>query len=250
MNCEDLRDCYELYCLGLLEPGPEKAELEEHLGRSCPTCHQQVQQALAMQALLLAQAPAVVPPARIKRRLMAAVGIQRHGWTWLAASVAAAMILLALWLSLANRGGQRELTGARAVLSQTAAQRDQLRRALEFLEQPDTLRVGFGGARLPRGDFYLNSTLGVMLIASNLPPAAADRTYQMWLVPVDGDPLPGGQISPNANGEVMQILDGPLEGPTDPSRLRALVVSEEPAGGSSAPTGTAVIEAPLGVDSE
>ena len=37
MTHEELRDLYELYALGALDPG-EKAEIEEHLARGCVEC--------------------------------------------------------------------------------------------------------------------------------------------------------------------------------------------------------------------
>ena len=38
MNCEQLAALYEEYALGVLE-GEERAELEAHLARACPTVH-------------------------------------------------------------------------------------------------------------------------------------------------------------------------------------------------------------------
>ena len=73
---------FELYSLGLLEP-EEKAEIDAHLGRSCLNCQAGMKDALAVNALFLSQAPSVVPPARLKRRLMASVGVERSSWTWL-----------------------------------------------------------------------------------------------------------------------------------------------------------------------
>ena len=37
MNCDELRDHYELYAMGLAEE-PESGEIRAHLGRDCPTC--------------------------------------------------------------------------------------------------------------------------------------------------------------------------------------------------------------------
>ena len=90
MNCEELRDSFELYALGLLEEGTEKDEIRVHLERGCTTCDAHMRDALAVQALLLSQAPEVIPPARLKRRVMGAVGVQPMGWTWFAAACAAA----------------------------------------------------------------------------------------------------------------------------------------------------------------
>ena len=88
MTCEDLRDSYEIYALGLLE-GEEKREIDEHLARNCADCQKHLKRALAVNALLLSQAPEVVPPSRLKRRVMASVGRERSGLAWIAALAAA-----------------------------------------------------------------------------------------------------------------------------------------------------------------
>ena len=48
MNCQELRDMYELYALGVLEGG-ERAEIEEHLGRGCETCRRGLADAVKAQ---------------------------------------------------------------------------------------------------------------------------------------------------------------------------------------------------------
>src|SRR5690242_2050505 len=118
MSCEQLRDSYELYTLGLLDSG-EKSEVEEHLARGCHDCNQYLKEALAVNALMLSQAPEVVPPARLKRRVMASVGVQRSGWTWLAALAAAAMLLVTLWTSFDRRSREMELADAKRTLQAT-----------------------------------------------------------------------------------------------------------------------------------
>jgi len=125
MNCEELKDMFELYSLGLLEP-EEKAEIDAHLGRRCATCEAGLKDALAVNALLLSQSPSVVPPARLKRRVMASVGVERSSWTWLAALAAACMLVVAMWFSVQERNRTNELTDARRNPLQTAAERDRL----------------------------------------------------------------------------------------------------------------------------
>ena len=47
MTCEELREMFELYALGLLE-GAEKDEIEAHLARGCGTCEKNHGDALAL----------------------------------------------------------------------------------------------------------------------------------------------------------------------------------------------------------
>ena len=46
MTCEELRESYELYALGVLD-GEEKSEIDAHLGRGCPACRKNLNDALA-----------------------------------------------------------------------------------------------------------------------------------------------------------------------------------------------------------
>ena len=56
MHCEQLAPLYEEYALGVLE-GEERAELDAHLARTCPTCTPGVAQARWVVAQLAHAAP-------------------------------------------------------------------------------------------------------------------------------------------------------------------------------------------------
>ena len=81
---------------------------------------------------------------------------------------------LGLWLGVEKRTADRDLTNARVTLQQTVAERDRLEQAFTFLNQPETRQVNFGQGKPtpPRGNFFLNPRMGVLLIASNLPALA------------------------------------------------------------------------------
>ena len=57
MNCEQLREHYDLYALDIAEE-PERGEIRAHLNRGCEVCMSGVKQALETAALLGASAPA------------------------------------------------------------------------------------------------------------------------------------------------------------------------------------------------
>ena len=231
MTCEDLRDSYELYALGLLD-GEEKREIDEHLARNCADCRKHLKGALAVNALLLSQAPEVVPPSRLKRRVMASVGAERSVLAWVAALAAAAAVIVALWLGIQNRTTDRELAKARLDLQQSTAERERLEQAFTFLNQPETRQVNFGLDKPapPRGNFFLNPRLGVLLIASNLPALPAGKAYELWLIPKGGAPRPAGTFQAGAQGTAMHILPGVVDSSV------TLAVTVEPEAGSPAPT--------------
>src|SRR5437763_1576037 len=61
---------------------PEKSELGEHLHRGCQTCAAGVRSARNLVSLMGATAPPVVPSPRLRRRILASVGAEQHGWGW------------------------------------------------------------------------------------------------------------------------------------------------------------------------
>ena len=118
MNCDELRDQYELYALGIAED-PEASEIRAHLNRACPTCVPGVRGARELITLIGATAPAAEPPARLRKRVLAAVadaehspgtGFRFHLGPRLGAALAAAMVVLvvggALGVSLALRSSR------------------------------------------------------------------------------------------------------------------------------------------------
>jgi anti-sigma-K factor RskA len=238
MTCDDLRDSYELYSLGLLE-GEEKREVEEHLARNCAVCQKYLKDALGVNALMLSQAQEVVAPSRLRRRVLSSVGQERAGWEWVAALAAACSLIVALWISLEKRTTDRELTNARVTLQQTVAERDRLEQAFTFLNQPETRQVNFGQGQPapPRGNFFLNPRMGVLLIASNLPALAAGKTYEMWVIPKGSAPRPAGLFQSGPQGTAMHILSGAMDSNV------TLAVTIEPESGSPAPTSNVLFAA-------
>jgi hypothetical protein len=242
MNCEELKDLYELYALGVLDAG-EKAEIDEHLARGCANCKRGLADALALNAVLMSIGPVEVPRKKLRHRLLASIGYERPGWFWPGALIAALMLALAIWLGTQERDRSNQLAEAREQLMQVTGERDNLNQAVRFLSDPETRPASFGRGQQapPRGYVFLHRQLGVMLIASNLPAAGAGKTYEMWVLPKIGAPRAAGLFqSDGMRG--MHILSGPI----DLDALNAVAVTVEPLAGSAAPTTTPIIVAPAG----
>jgi len=243
MTCEELQDDYELHALGLLEE-PESMELEEHLRRGCATCRHGLQRAIALNSAILALAPDVAPPKRLRRRVLASIGMEQSSWAWISAwgLATAALLMCVLWLSVEERRRTDELATARAEIVKSHGELSQVQAALAMLNEPEAKQVTFGGGQPqpPRGRFFVHKDRGVLLLASNLPPVPAGKTYELWVIPRGGAPKPAGLFQSDASGTVMYFSRGPV----DPATA-AVAVSIEPEAGSPAPTTTPLIVAPV-----
>jgi anti-sigma-K factor RskA len=235
MTCDELRDSYELYSLGLLE-GEEKREVEAHLSRNCTVCRKYLKDALGVNALMLSQVQEVVPPSRLRRRVIASVGMERAGWGWVAALAAACSLIVALWLGLEKRTTDRQLAVMREILRSGNVEEQLI---LDFVNQPETRQASFGQGQPapPRGNFFLNPRMGVLLIASNLPALPAGKAYEMWVIPKGGAPRPAGLSQSGPQGTAMHILTGAVDSNV------TLAVTIEPESGSPAPTSSVLFAA-------
>ena len=183
--------------------------------------------------------PLVIPPP--KRSSSAA-----HWAPW---AIAACLLLAAL---VGWRGAQQrrvELADARARLEQLEADRDRLaqsveqyQRILRILSGPETRAVALTATGNPRVNAYWNQQLGLVLAGSDLAAPAPERTLQLWIVPRDGAPVSVDIFRPDSDGSAL-LVAAPDFAVEDAA---ALAISDEPAGGSPAPTTTPIWVGPLG----
>lgn len=225
MTHQEMQDMYELYALGVLEPS-EKSEIDEHLSSGCEVCRSAVRKASLTNAMLLSFAPDAAPPGRLKRRVMASIGVERRNWSWLAwAAVTASLAVLAGWYASEARNSSAELAGARQLL--------------EIIKSPETREVSFGAG--PRGNVFVHPRSGVFLIARNLPKLESGKRFEMWVIPKGGKPVPAGLFDSDAGGAATHLRPGAV----DLGSLSAVAVSVEPEGGSAQPTTTPILVAAL-----
>ena len=237
MSCEELRDMYELYALGVLEQ-PERAEIDAHLGRGCDTCTSALQAAIATNACIFTVVPDAQPPARLKKKVLAGIGVEKGVWSWMMAwgALSACLLIGLLWISIQHRHRVSELAAVRRELMDTTTDLEKVRDAMTFLNEPDTqLVVASKAVPLPpKSRVFINQKHGVLLMANNLPPAPSGKIYEMWVIPKGGAPRPAGLFQSDASGNAIHLLAGPV----DIAGTAAVAVTVEPAGGSPAPTTT------------
>ena len=242
-TCQEFSELYELYAMGVLD-AENKSEMEEHLGMGCPVCSDGIKRATALVSLLATMPEPVQPPGRLRWRVLASIGIEKPNW-WIAAfaAVSVASISAVVWLNAGNRPHDAALAEARAEIRRTAADLASAQSALQFLNEPETKQVVFGeGQRQPpRGRVFVNAQRGVLLIASNLPPAPSGKTYELWVISKRGVPQPAGLFQSNLQGNALYLRGGAL----DMTIAGAIAVSLEPASGSNAPTTIPIVVAPV-----
>lgn len=231
--------------LDALEP-LETRVFDDHLN-TCPTCADEYS-GLQATAAMLGAAEALVPPARLRERILDAAsrtpqlrpvmvgqdgdsrwtagpvrhrtGEQKRSWTrrpsaWLAA--AAAVVVLGGGVALTVSQSGDSSSDVAAELQQCVAN-DAAARVL-------TPSVGSGGT-VRQSD----SCHGVVVQLPDLPAAAAGQAYQMWLV--DGETATSvGLVTVPTGGGSPSMVSSVISADDD-----AFAVTTEPAGGSSAPT--------------
>jgi anti-sigma-K factor RskA len=252
MNCDELRDHYELFTLGIAED-PELVEIRAHLNRDCPVCVPGVRGARQLINLIGATSPSVEPPARLRKRVLALAGGETASpWRWspVWAGLAAAALILAMFFNSRAQRASTDLAQASTELAQqqaeSAAQTRELARlneAFAILNQPEAKQVVFGGAapQPPRGRVFLDPSRGVLLLASNLPPAPAGKIYEMWVIPKGGKAVPAGLFQSAADGTALHVLPGAV----DVAGTAAVAVTLEVAAGATVPNLPPVFAAAL-----
>jgi anti-sigma-K factor RskA len=256
-TCEQLRELYEPFAIGALEPD-ERAELEAHLARNCPVCTPGVAQARFVVAQIAFTAPEQDPPPTLGRKIMdiaraEAAGSRRASqvetslrrawipaWAWAAAAILILFASYSLYQSVQMQRQfevvQKELNDAQGEQQRLQQQRANYEKAMAILDAPGThsMPVKSADEKMPPLQAYIHEKMGVVIAANNVPIPAQGREYQLWMVPKTGKgaPISAGVYMPDAKGGVLTVAP-PASNMAD---IAALAVTEEPMGGSAQPT--------------
>ena len=209
----------------------------------------------------LAEAHATPPPPHLRDRVLdevlrTTVVWQRRTLTrWRAIGAVAALVVLALGGLLAGAFRQRgELAMLRQANTDLMARLEAQSHDLAALQaslaaQTQILRV-MGGPRTvtaalaPKagvtasGRVVVDQTSGeAAVVITNLGPAGAGKTYELWAIRGSQPPEPAGTFAPTPEHTVAARS----ERIPRPSEVTVFAVSIEPAGGSTSPTGPIVL---------
>lgn len=231
VNCEDAQDLLALDAVGALEPA-ERAQMEHHAA-TCPTCGPLAAQYADIVSLIPAALEPVPPPARLRRNLMAQVYAEAsaaapspwwrrlvaaipasRGITVLGVAAVAAAVLLGVW----GVAGRRTAAPITYVVSGSTSQ------------------------PLVTGSVTLDSArTQAVLTVRGLAPLPASQVYEVWLIPADGRPTGVAFLSPDPTDSAWTaVVNRSLDG------YDTIAATDEPVGGSPAPTGSQVLSGHLG----
>jgi len=251
---QDLHSLAGPYALDALDSGAEQDRFERHLNR-CQNCISEVR-GFRKTAARLSMAAARQPPPEMRDRVMAAVArtrqvpagddAARHArpaarlrpLPRLAMVGGALAVLAAVVLAIALVNTQHQLNQANHQLSQAQAQLHAIT-AVQTATDAKVInkRTSVGGIVSVTSSA---SKRQMVLRTAGLPPLAAGKVYQLWLI----GHLPNkirseGLLAPAHNGRTGPVLiSGVLAGDT-------FGVTIEPAGGTIQPTVTPIVGIPL-----
>jgi hypothetical protein len=235
MKCEELQDYYELYAMGAAGE-PEKSEIREHLNRECEVCMAGMKRARSITAVLGGTAPAAAPSPKLRRRILASIGVEerRFGWTPFLAAAAALSLCAAIYFGGREREFAEMAARLRDQLGRQNLELTRLNEAFAIVNGPDTTMTSFGAGQPqpPKGRVFVNPSQGVLLVASNLPPAPSGKIYEMWVIPKGGKPVRAGEFQSQSDGTAIHIHRGAV----DVSATGAVAVTMENEGGADQPT--------------
>jgi anti-sigma-K factor RskA len=239
MTHEELRDQYELYAIGVAGE-PERDEIREHLARGCEVCMKEMNRARELTALLGTAAAPAEPSRKLRRRILASVGFEQRGigWSPFLAGAATLALAAAVYFGGRERDFAEDAVRLRDQVRRQTIELTRLSEAFAIISGPSTTEASFGQG--PKGKVYVDPQRGVLLIASNLPPAPAGKIYEMWVIPKGGKPVPAGLFQSEPTGAAIHVRPGPVV-----ADASAVAVTVEPEAGSQQPTSTPFMVATL-----
>jgi len=230
MTCEELKPEYGAYALGIADD-PERTDIAEHLARACETCTAGVTSAMGMVAAMSGAVKTVEPPKRLRRRVVGMVTPDAfspgwgRSWTVFVPWAIAGVLAIALAWTLPER-------------FTNPVSQQKLDEVLSILNDPVTKDVVFGEPAA-RGRVFVSPGKGVVLMAAHLPAIAANKTFELWVIPTQGNPIPAGTFHSAPDSTAIYVRSGAV------TNAAAVAVTVEPEGGSPLPTTTPFIVSKL-----
>jgi hypothetical protein len=247
-----------LLALGTLPEG-ESAAMRVHLAE-CKECREELAEFLGDVAMIGLSVPRHPLPASARQRFLDRVSVDAYTakpaleapeepevekrakvfvfplLVMIPWAIAAGLAVFAYTLNLKNTSLNQQLNEDARTDATLKEESAQAKRVLDVLTSPSAQRVLLTSGKTPPQPtgraIYIAETGSLLFQANDLKLIAADKTYELWVIPVNGDPIPAGLFRPDANGSASVLL------PNIPSGVeaRAFGVTVEKAEGSDTPT--------------
>ncbi|HTC95224.1 MAG TPA: anti-sigma factor [Terriglobales bacterium] len=245
-----------LYAVGALEAG-SCAQLEQHL-KQCPACRHELEAMRGDAALLALAVSGPAPPQRSRQRLLAAIAagkeaqpeslrafaVRRPWWSFAPVFASLLLAIFAILLLRENMSLKQTNDQLKRQVSDAENENQKAREIVALITAKDAMHVSLVSAGSPPAPhvktIYQPSTGRLCLMASNLNPLPAHMTYELWLIPKKGAPMPAGTFKPDAHGMAMMMPENP-EVPAW-TEVKEFAVTMEPEGGSAAPTSDVLLQ--------
>ena len=240
-NSHPFIDDIPAYAIGALD-SDDLVVLESHI-KTCETCQAELATYKALSNNLLLALPARPPSAALRQRLAArlpgtrkpAITWPKFAWSFNQMAVGFA-ILVVLAINAYFILQMQTLLRQQALLA-TQVQTGQT--ALAALAYPETRSLPISGENVA-GTLLLEEEQNVaVLITWNLPALPANQTYQVWLIDPQGKRTSGGIFKPQPE---LPFTTFSVLSPANLANFTGIGVTEEPAGGSSQPTGKKIFK--------
>jgi anti-sigma-K factor RskA len=247
---EQFADDLSLYALGALS-GEERVALEKHL-EECSACRQEIEELRGDLAVLALSASGPEPPLHCRARLMAAIANEprqtqvhvlkrRTWWSVLEWGAAVAAVLAIVLLLRQSADLRNRVAGLEAHSRSQEQQLVQAKELIASLTSADALHFTLVAGKTPpqpQGKaIYVRSTGTLVFLASNMPKLPPQKTYELWLIPTRGAPIPAGVFRPDTHGSAA-LIKPPLPTGVEPTTF---AITVEPSAGSAAPTSTPIM---------
>lgn len=252
---QDLKELAAAYALGAL--GPEEARAFEAYLHTSPEARQEVAAYREVNALLAANSPAAAPTPDLRARVLAHATAGREiplprRTPW-ALMLALAASLLAVVATSVNWAGARRavverdsiIAGMARELDARTARLAEREATLNAILEPAVTLTNLASTRPERPGIQLfwNRRTNVAIVhAFSLTPAADQRVYQLWFIPKVGAPIPSITFNTEADGHAL-VQQVTVPAGVD---LAAAAITDEPSGGSTAPTTTPILVGTFG----
>jgi anti-sigma-K factor RskA len=248
---------FDLYALGVIE-GVECDEFRAHLA-TCDDCARKLAEARGRMAeLSFAMAP-VEPPAGAKEKLLRRVreetkqagasvpqverSIGRSWWALVLAPVTLVLAIATVYLWNSNNRLNEQIRSEHAQMQSLQHELEEANELMNLETAHDTVSaklIPMKPEEHDRGEVLYNPRMGMAFYTGTLPPPPKNMTYQLWLVPMTGNPISAGTFGEAVGPgyHVMMKMPAGIE-------AKAFAVTMESAGGVPQPQGPKMLVGPV-----